>query len=399
LTPGSWKKNLYILFAVEFVAMIAFNFMVFMPLFVQQLGNYTPKEAAFWNGVGSGGFGIGMFIGSLVWGIAADRWGRKLNVIRVMLLGAALLVLQGAAPNIYVLTAGRWGQGLFTGSVAAVLAMSTAVVPRDKIPFASGLITAGVSGGSSLGSVIGGFLGDHIGYRNVFYLSGAILLACGLIVLWLVKEKFEPPPRREAASVTSMLRLAVSRDMLPVLTFLFVLSLAPSIAGPIVPLFIKELNPAGQAATAAGLIFGITGVVYTLSTLVFARISESINLKKILVFSLLVGGLLTLPPMWATSVVQLFIFFIAGSLFGGGAAVSSNAVVGLSVARGKEGMAYGLANAAGSLSGGIGPLIGGSLASIWGFRPMFAIQAGLYLLVTIYVVKFLPKRLFSAAEG
>jgi len=379
--------------------MIAFNFVVFMPLYVQQLGNFTPKEAAFWNGVGSSGFGIGMFIGSLVWGIAADRWGRKLNVIRVMVLGAALLILQGASPNIYVLTAGRWGQGLFTGSVAAVLAMSTAVVPRDKIAFASGLITAGVSGGSSLGSVIGGFLGDHMGYRNVFYLGGAILFACGLIVFWLVKEKFEPPPRQEAASVTSMLRLAISRDMLPVLTFLFVLSLAPSIAGPIVPLFIKELNPLGQAATASGLIFGITGVVYTLSTLVAARLSERINLKKILVFSLLAGGLLTLPPVWATSVGQLFIFFIAGSLFGGGVATSSNAVVGLSVARGQEGMAYGLANAAGSLSGGIGPLIGGSLASVLGFRPMFAIQAGLYLLVTIYVVKFLPKRLFSASGG
>src|SRR3990170_4564558 len=106
--------------------MIAFNFVVFMPLYVQQLGNFTPKEAAFWNGVGSSGFGIGMFIGSLVWGIAADRWGRKLMVLRCMFFGAAVFILQGVSPNIYVLTAGRWGQGLLTGSVAAVLAMVTA---------------------------------------------------------------------------------------------------------------------------------------------------------------------------------------------------------------------------------------------------------------------------------
>ena len=79
--------------------------------------------------------------------------------------------------------------------------------------------------------------------------------------------------------------------------------------------------------------------------------------------------------------------------------MSSNAVVGLSVARGQEGMAYGLANSAGSLAGAVGPLVGGSLASVMGFRPMFAIQAALFAVVTIFVVKFLPKRLFSAEEG
>ena len=380
--------------------MIAFNLVgPFMALFFQQLGNYTSKEAAFWNGVGSSGFGVGMFIGSLVWGIAADRWGRKMMVVRCMFFGAAMFAVQGFSPNIYVLTAGRWGQGLLTGSVAAVLAMTTAVVPRDKIAFASGLITASVSGGSSLGAIIGGYLGDRIGYANVFYLGGLVLLACGLVVLWLIRESFEPLPRQKAASFANMLRLAVSRDMLPVLIFLFVLGLTPSIAGPIVPLFIKELNPAGKAATAAGLTFGLTGAVYTLSSLGAAKLSERVHLKNMLVFSCMAGILFSLPPIWAQSVGQLLFFLVIGNLSGGGIAASSNAVVGLSVARGQEGMAYGLANSAGSLSGAIGPLVGGSLASLMGFRPMFAIQGGLFIVVTVFVIKFLPKRLFSAGEA
>lgn len=393
----SWRKNLYALFAAEFVAMTAFSFVgSFMPLFVQELGHFTPKEAAFWNGIASSGLGIGMFFSSSLWGIAADRWGRKVMVLRVMFSGAALLVLQGLAPNIYFFIAMRWGQGLLTGSVAAVSAMATSVVPRNKIPFAAGLITASVSGGSSLGPVIGGLLADHIGYRNSFYVIGALLLASGIIVSILVKEKFEPPQRREAASLGGMLRLAVSRDMLPILIFLFALSFAPSLAGPIIPLFIKELNPAGQAATAAGLIFGLTGAVYTISSLIAARLSERINLRKILIFSCLAGSLLYLPPVWATSVGQLLIFLVLGSLPGGGVSASANAVVGLSVSQGQQGMAYGLSNSAGALGWGLGPLVGGSLASILGFRPLFAITAGLGAATTIFVARFLPKRLFPS---
>jgi predicted MFS family arabinose efflux permease len=87
-----------------------------------------------------------------------------------------------------------------------------------------------------------------------------------------------------------------------------------------------------------------------------------------------------------------------GNLLAGGMAASSNAVVGLAVERGKEGMAYGLSNGAGALAGAIGPAVGGSLASVMGFRPMFGFHAGILLLLVIYVIRFLPDRMFSAGE-
>lgn len=396
MSPESWRKNLYALFAAEFVAMTAFSFLsAFLPLYVQQLGGFTPKEAALWNGIASSGVGIGMFISSPLWGIAADRWGRKLMVLRVMLSGAVVLLLQGLAPNIYFFIALRWAQGILTGSAAAVTAMATAAVPREKIPFAAGLITASVSGGSSLGPVIGGYLADAIGYRNSFYVISGLLLAAGIIVFLLVKEKFEPPVKREAASLSGLLKLAVSKDMLPILLFVFAFNVAP-LTGPIIPLFIKELNPSGQAATSSGLVYGITGAVYTVSSLFAARLSERFNLRKILIYSCLAGAVLTLLPMWAGSVGQLLVFMTAGALAGGGASAAGNAVVGLAVTQGQQGMAYGLSNSAGALGWGLSPLIGGGLASVLGFRPIFAVAAGVSLLITIAVVKFLPKRLFSA---
>ncbi|MFC2014736.1 MFS transporter [Chloroflexota bacterium] len=394
----SWQKNLYIILAAEFVAMAAFNFVgPFLPLYVQEMGEFTTKEAAFWTGLVSSGLGMGMFLSGPLWGIAADRWGRKLMVLRVMFIGSAVLTLQGLVPNVYWLVALRWGQGLLTGSTAAVSALATSIVPRNKVPLAAGLVMVAVSAGFSLGPIIGGFLSDWIGYRNVFFVIGAILFSVGLIVFMLVREKFEPPPHREAL-LGSMFRVVLSRDLLPVLILLFALGFGPSMVGPIVPLFIRELNPAGSAAIASGLAFGLMGAVYTLSNLVASKLGERINIKKIMVFSCIGVGLFHLPPMWATTVTQLIIFLVLANLPGGGVSASSNGLVGLSVPPEQQGVAYGLSNSASSLGFGLGPLVGGTLASLWGFKPIFGITAGLSIAVGLLAIKLLPGRLFTGTS-
>ena len=44
----SWKKNLYVMFAAEFIVIMGFSFiMPFMPLFVQQLGNFNSERGGF----------------------------------------------------------------------------------------------------------------------------------------------------------------------------------------------------------------------------------------------------------------------------------------------------------------------------------------------------------------
>ncbi len=69
---------------------------------------------------------------------------------------------------------------------------------------------------------------------------------------------------------------------------------------------------------------------------------------------------------------------------------SSNALVGLSVPRDQQGIAYGLASSAQSLGRGLGPLIGGSLAPLMGLRPVFGVAGGLFMLIGVAVGKLLP---------
>ncbi len=361
----------------------------FMPLFIQELGAFTNQQAAFWAGIATSASGIAMFFSAPLWGIIADRWGRKPMVLRAIFGAGTVLALIGLAPNIYIVIALRFTQGLLSGTVAAASALVAASTPRNKMPFAMGLLMVAVFGGTSFGPLAGGFMADSVGYKAAFFITGGLLFSGGLIVLFFVKEKFERPAKGQGASLSSLLRLAKSKEMLPLLLALSALHAAPTMITPIISLFIRELNPEGMAATASGLAFSFMGIIAAISAIITGRLGGHINLKKILVISCLGTGLLYLPPMWARTVTQLVIFIALTGLFKGGLMMSSNALIGLSVPRSQQGIAYGLAQSAHALGSGLGPLTGGSLASLIGLRSVFGVAGGLFMLIGATVAKLL----------
>jgi DHA1 family multidrug resistance protein-like MFS transporter len=369
---------------------MAFSFVnPFLPLFIQELGDFNNKQAAFWAGIALGGGGLAMFLSSPVWGIIADRWGRKPMVLRAMFGASVILALMGIVSNVYAFIALRCCQGLLAGTVAAASALVAADTPRNRIPFAMGLIMLAVFGGSSFGPFLGGFLADKVGYEATFFIASALLFSGGLIVLFFVKERFDRPIPGQGASLGSLWRLAMSRQMLVLLMAICALSIGPPMISPMVPLLIKQLDPRVAAATASGAAFGLMGLVAGISSVVASRLGKRISLKKVMVFSCLGTGFLYLPPMWATTVTQLLIFMALMGLFNGGLMMSASSLVSVSVSQSQQGIAYGLSTSAQALGGGLGPLIGGSLASLLGFKPIFGVAGGLFILVAVLIIKLL----------
>ncbi|MDD4877002.1 MAG: MFS transporter, partial [Dehalococcoidales bacterium] len=391
----SWRKNLYAIFVAEFVVLSGFSFASpFMALYIQQLGNFTNQESAFWAGIATGCSGIAMFLSSPLWGIIADRWGRKPMVLRAMFGSAIVIALNGIAPNIYCLVALRFAQGLLSGTIAAASALVGASTPRDKMPFAMGLIALALYGGTTIGPLIGGVIADAVGYQAAFFITGAILFSGGLIVIFFVKEKFVRPVHSQGNSLVNTLKLAKSKEILPLLLVLCTLHLGPSMILPMIPLFIRQLNAEGTIATSAGLAFCFMGIISAVSAAIAGRIGGRISLKKMLVFSCIITGLLYLPPMWAGTVTQLVIFIALTGLLQGGIMTSSQALVGLSASGSQQGVIYGLAQSANAIGAGIGPLLGGSLASGLGLKPIFGVAAGIYIVVGIFIKKILTGNLY-----
>ncbi len=388
-----WQKSLAVLFIAELVAMMAFSFVdPLVPLYIQQLGHFTTTRAALWSSISSSGMGVVMFLISPVWGMVADRIGRKPMLLRALFGGTVVLTLIGFVTNPYLVVGLRWLQGLLTGSVAASSALCATVTPRQRIPFAIGMIMVAAFTGGSIGPFFGGFVADHLGYHATFFIAGALLFVAGLGVLLLIKEHFEHPTGRSRVSLRSTYRLAFSRQMLPLLGILLMLNFAPSLVGPMISLLIKEISPGGPTATIAGITFSLIGFTAALSSLFFGRLGEKYKLTTILVVCCITAGILYVPPIWAGSVVFLALFLALGGIFRGGISTSSSAIVGLSVSQGNEGIAYGLAQSAQSLGGGAGSLVGGGLATAVGIRPVFGVSAAVFVGVGIYARRWFRRR-------
>lgn len=389
----SWRRNLYAVFIAQFLVILGFSFVgPFMPLFIQHLGDYTDGEAALWAGVATGSSGLLMFFSAPLWGMAADRWGRKPMVLRAMFGSAILTGLTGLAPNVFTVILLRAGMGLISGNMAAASALVSSLTPVKKLPFAMGFLMMAMFGGTSLGPLFGGFLADSVGYQNTFYISGLSLFLGGLIVLFVVREKFVRPPAQERSSLTDVFKLATSRQMLPLLAALCVVQAGPQMISPIIPLFIRELDPTGMSASLAGLAFCLMGITASLTSVLAGRMGERWNLRKLLFISCLVTSLLYLPPLLATGAAQLIIFIAIIGFSKGGLMASSSTLVGLTASRGQQGVAYGVAQSANAIGNGMGPLIGGSLAPLLGLRAVFGVGSLLFLLVSIPVGTILMRQ-------
>ncbi len=373
--------------------MVGFSFVFpFMPLFIKELGNFTSREAAVWAGVAEGVGGIALFFSSPLWGIMADRSGRKPMVLRAMFGSAAVIALIGLSPNVPYLIMMRFIQGALSGTIAAASALVSSITPRDKMPFAMGLLMTAVYVGNSVGPLLGGMAADNLGYKSTFFITGGLLLAGGLIVLFLVNEKFQRPIQSERASMSSMLRLAISGEIFPLLIILFSLQAGPNMVAPIIPLFMEQLNPSGAAATSTGIALAIAGVIAAISAILAGRLAGRISLKKILIVSCLGTSLVYLPPMWAATVSQLIIYIALRGLVNGGIMTSSYSILSLSVPPDQQGIAFGIGQSASALGNGLGPVMGGALGSSLGLKHVFGFTAAMYLLAALLVMKISPER-------
>ncbi len=392
-SPTSWRRNLAVIIIAEFIVLLAFSFVTpFIPLFIQQLGNYSEDQAAFWAGIAQSAAGIAMFISSPLWGLLADRIGRKPMVLRAQFGSAVILSLAGLSPNVYFLIGARFLQGALSGTVAAASALVAAATPRDRLPFAMGTLLLTVYAGNAIGPALGGVMADAFGFQATFFITGGLRVIGGLIVLFFVKEDFKRPEPGQGSSLRDLFSLARSREILPLLLILAALNLGPGMLSPIIPLSIAELGTNGEAAGTSGVAFALMGVVAACSALVAGRLARRVSLTKMLVFCCVGTGLLYLPPLIAHSPFQLVAFVALTGLLTGGIVTASNSLVGLSVPLSRQGAAYGLSQSANSLGGGLGPLLGGGIAPAIGLRNVFAVAGALYVAVGAFAAAALSRR-------
>jgi DHA1 family multidrug resistance protein-like MFS transporter len=119
-----WRRNLATLWFAEFTAIFGFAFAFpFLPIFLRELGVHETGSLALWTGWAAGASGIALAVASPIWGVVADRFGRKSMLIRAMIGGAVSVGLMSLAQRPEHVVALRLLQGAFSGTVAAATAL------------------------------------------------------------------------------------------------------------------------------------------------------------------------------------------------------------------------------------------------------------------------------------
>src|SRR5215213_1048917 len=194
--PG-WNVTLYAVWAGELLALVGFSSRVpFLPFYLGDLGVSDVSGQALWSGAINAAGAAAMAITAPIWGLIADRYGRKPMLLRGLFGGAFVVALMGLASTPWQLLGLRVLEGALTGTVAAATALVATSAPRRRLGYALGMVQTAVFAGASAGPLFGGLAYDRIGPRATFELAAAMLFSGGVIVTFFAHERFTRAAKR-----------------------------------------------------------------------------------------------------------------------------------------------------------------------------------------------------------
>jgi MFS transporter, DHA1 family, multidrug resistance protein len=392
-----WKRNLYVIWAAELAAIAGFSVvMPFLPYYVQELGITELHQIELWSGVLFATQAATMTIFAPIWGSVADRYGRKLMVQRAMFGGAVVIVTMGFAQNVWQLAILRAIQGMLTGTVPAATTLVASSAPRERSGYALGLLQTAVWSGASVGPLLGGLVADTWGFRAAFWVTGSLLFVAGLTVWRFVEEDFQPP-KRDAGSPDGGfwygLKLVARHQGLISLFFVRVLvRLAVRTLGPILPLFVQSLIPTStRVASITGLISGAGAATSAVGAVTLGRASDRLGYRRVLLVCALLSGLLYVPQFFVQNPWQLLVLQGLLGLVMSGVLASISALLANLAPVGREGAVYGVDSSAVAMANAIGPMLGASVAALFGLRMPFLLAGVVFLVAAGLAWVTVPK--------
>ena len=390
--PG-WQRTLIVLFFSQMATAVGFSSIFpFLPLYVKSLGSSTGMSVELLSGLVFSAQAFTMMLAAPVWGRLADRYGRKLMIIRASFGGGIVLLMMAFVQTAEQLVALRALQGLISGTVAANSALLAAQVPRERMGYAMGTLQVGLGAGVAFGPLIGGIVADTFGYASAFYVTAAMLFLAGVLVFVGVREDFHPPTTEERKGQGIFAfwgQLLKFPGVKPTYSLRFLIELARSMLIPVMPLFVVELmTDAARVNSFTGLLIGARAAATTVSAIFLGRLADRVGHRKVAAVSAILAGLFYIPQSLVTSEWQLLILAILVGVALGGVIPTLSAILARYAESGAEGAVFGLDTSIRSGASSVAPLLGSWIAISWGLRGTFVVT-GLVLLATGFAARII----------
>ncbi|PTQ56774.1 MAG: Multidrug-efflux transporter, major facilitator superfamily (MFS) [Candidatus Carbobacillus altaicus] len=404
MTMETWKKNLAVLWIAQFLVMGAMNqIMPFLPLMLtKELGLSADTNVHLWTGLIFGINFLPALIFSPIWGNLADKYGRKMMILRSGFGMALTNGLMGFVQTPTEMLMLRFLNGMISGFIPASIALVSTNTPREKTGFSLGVLQSGGVAGTILGPALGGLLADAIGYRAIFWVTGGALFLSTLLVLFFVKEENKPVPKEmKGEGWRKDLAHIVSTRPLPALFATGMLVQFSLIAlMPILAHYTESLiHSTTRVAFFAGLVMAATGVANMIASPFLGRLGDRIGSQKVLYISLIFAGIIMFFHAWTKELWQLILVRFLFGLSVGGLMPAVNALIRASSPEGMVSRTYGYANSATFLGNMIGPIVGGLISGWWGMSSVFIFSALVLFLNALLVHSKVMPELEKKAPG
>lgn len=398
----NWKITLAAAWVAQFLCIVGFNAVgPFYPFYIRALGVTDVHQVTLWAGILASTGAVSMALMSPIWGVLADRHGRKIMVVRATFGGAVVLGAMAFVQSVQQLFVLRLLQGMLTGTVSAFMTLIATIAPPSEVGFALGMMQMAVFGGASVGPLVGGLVADNLGYRWVFGVTGVLLFAGGLLAVLLIHERFTPPEgKRNTGLLDGVRTITHTMPVLGAIVALAGMSMSNAVPSPVLPLLVESLQRDPLLVnTATGSVYGANAVGAALAAVVIGRLADKRGAGALMLAcggGAVLGNLAqALAPSYAVITVGAFLLgFSVGGLM-----VSANATLARTAPKEQQGAIYGMSNSTGSAGAALGPMLGASVATALGMRAPFAVAAALMALVTAWVAATLkPARAGAVGE-
>jgi SHS family lactate transporter-like MFS transporter len=235
-------------------------------------------------------------VGALIFGLLADRYGRRKPLMANVIFFSVIELLCGFAPNYTVFLVLRTIYGIGMGGewgVGTSLAMESAPVRWRGV--LSGIVQSGYSIGYLVAAVAARFILPVWGWRAMFW-AGGIPALLALYIRSKVKES-EAWKQNRAPTVSAILRIVgVHRKLFGYLVLLMTCMMFLSHGTQdLYPHFLQSVHEFPTAQVSTIVIVYNTGAV--IGAILFGHFSESVGRRRSMLAALSLS--LAVIPLWA----------------------------------------------------------------------------------------------------
>ena len=233
-------------------------------------------------------------VGALIFGLLADRYGRRIPLMIDLVFYSLVEVLSGLAPTyasflvlrlIYgVGMGGEWGVG-------ASLAMES--IPARSRGWISGLLQEGYAAGYLLAAVVYYIVFPHWGWRPMFFIGGLP----ALLALFIRSKVKESQVWHESRTDWNTYRRAIAKNWRLFAYLVVLMAWMNAISHgtqDLYPTFLKRYYQLGVHTVATVTIISMVGAIC--GGLVFGLFSDRFGRRRAMIAAIIAGA--ALIPLW-----------------------------------------------------------------------------------------------------